>query len=447
MQHASGFLHSLRSSHQVVSHYPVFQGYSMLPELLFLPGSNIPSLLPRPRLSSVKWIMCFLSTLNQAPSTVCHHPVFHVGDKVQILPHALWVIHTLLFITCFRFLTCINCFLPILDQTHQEFSIIQCFHTVTYFKNFATHHCSEVPNSLSASHASVRGLASSASSQPQTKHTQWIITIHCFSPVACFMCFFILSRWSTCSSLWPLNVSILWQIPGRFHPHQAKHTQTLTPSNVLLCVTFLKSSSLSHVKHIHNIHHLQFQCQDPLQWCVHSPHLKAFTRLSPYSVEVQWHACSASPSIQCQAQLVVTDHLTFHCMACFSQMCPRLFKRKRKRNKKKPLFKGWSVQLSHSGMSSSLLSHEPQQARPPCPSSTPMGNPNPCPLSRWYHPSISPSDVPFSSCPQSFPATRCFQMSQLFTSRGQIIGVSASTSVLSMNTKDWFLLGWTGWIS
>ena len=194
MQHASGFLHSLRSSHQVVSHYPVFQGYSMLPELLFLPGSNIPSLLPRPRLSSVKWIMCFLSTLNQAPSTVCHHPVFHVGDKVQILPHALWVIHTLLFITCFRFLTSINCFLPILDQTHQEFSIIQCFHTVTYFKNFATHHCSEVPNSLSASHASVRGLASSASSQPQTKHTQWIITIHCFSPVACFMCFFILSR-------------------------------------------------------------------------------------------------------------------------------------------------------------------------------------------------------------------------------------------------------------
>ena len=340
MQHASGFLHSLRSSHQVVSHYPVFQGYSMLPELLFLPGSNIPSLLPRPRLSSVKWIMCFLSTLNQAPSTVCHHPVFHVGDKVQILPHALWVIHTLLFITCFRFLTCINCFLPILDQTHQEFSIIQCFHTVTYFKNFATHHCSEVPNSLSASHASVRGLASSASSQPQTKHTQWIITIHCFSPVACFMCFFILSRWSTCSSLWPLNVSILWQIPGRFHPHQAKHTQTLTPSNVLLCVTFLKSSSLSQVKHIHNIHHLQFQCQDPLQWCVHSPHLKAFTRLSPYSVEVQWHACSASPSIQCQAQLVVTDHLTFHCMACFSQMCPRLFKRKRKRKKKNHSLRG-----------------------------------------------------------------------------------------------------------
>ena len=73
--------------------------------------------------------------------------------------------------------------------------------------------------------------------------------------------------------------------------------------------------------------------------------------------------------------------------------------------------------------------------------------PNPCPLSRWCHPSISSSEVPFSSCPQSFPATRWFQMSQLFRSGGQSIGVSASTSVLPMNTKDWFPLGWTGWIS
>ena len=127
---------------------------------------------PRPHLSSVKQIMCFLSNLNEAHSTVCHHPVFHVGDKVQILPHALWVIHTLLFITCFSFLTCFKCFLPLLGQTHQQFSNIQCFSTVTYFKNFATHHRSEVPNSLSAFHASVRGLASSASSQPETKHTQ-----------------------------------------------------------------------------------------------------------------------------------------------------------------------------------------------------------------------------------------------------------------------------------
>ena len=73
--------------------------------------------------------------------------------------------------------------------------------------------------------------------------------------------------------------------------------------------------------------------------------------------------------------------------------------------------------------------------------------PKPCPLSQWCHPAISPSVVPFSSCPQSFPASGSFQMCQLFTSGGQSIGVSASTSVLPMNTQDWSLLGWTGWIS
>ena len=77
---------------------------------------------------------------------------------------------------------------------------------------------------------------------------------------------------------------------------------------MLYSVTFLQSSSLSQAKDIHNIHHLLFQCQDPLQWCAHSPHLTTFTRLSPYSAEVQWHAPSASPSIQCQAQLAVIDH-------------------------------------------------------------------------------------------------------------------------------------------
>ena len=74
-------------------------------------------------------------------------------------------------------------------------------------------------------------------------------------------------------------------------------------------------------------------------------------------------------------------------------------------------------------------------------------HPNPCPLSRWYHPAISSSVVPFSSCPQSFPASGSFQMSQLFTSGGQSIGVSVSASVLPVNTQDWFPLGWTGWIS
>ena len=105
-----------------------------------------------------------------------------------------------------------------------------------------------------------------------------------------------------------------------------------------------------------------------------------------------------------------------------------------------------SVQFSHSVMSDSLRPHGPQHARPPCPSQTPRVYPNPCPLSRWCHPTISSSVVPFSSCPQSFPASGSFPMSQLFASGGQSIGVSASTSVLPMNTQDW-PLGCTGWIS
>ena len=88
-----------------------------------------------------------------------------------------------------------------------------------------------------------------------------------------------------------------------------------------------------------------------------------------------------------------------------------------------------------------------QHARPPCRSPTPRVHPNSCTLSQWYHPTISSSVVTCSSCPQSFPAARSFQMSQLFASGGQSIGVSASTSVLPTNTQDWSPLGWTGWIS
>ena len=105
-----------------------------------------------------------------------------------------------------------------------------------------------------------------------------------------------------------------------------------------------------------------------------------------------------------------------------------------------------SVQFSRSVMSDSLQPHEPQHARPPCPSPTPGVHPNPCPWSRWCHPTISSSVVPFSSCPQSFPASGFFPMSQLFASGGQNIGVSASISVLPMNTQDWFPLRWTGWV-
>ena len=98
-------------------------------------------------------------------------------------------------------------------------------------------------------------------------------------------------------------------------------------------------------------------------------------------------------------------------------------------------------------MSNSLWPHEPQHARPPCPSPTPGVYPNPCPLSQWCHPTFLSSVIPFSSCPQSFPASGSFQMSQFFASGGQSIGISVSTSVLPMNTQDWSPLGWTGWIS
>jgi len=106
-----------------------------------------------------------------------------------------------------------------------------------------------------------------------------------------------------------------------------------------------------------------------------------------------------------------------------------------------------SVQFSRSVVSDSLWPHELQHARPPCPTPTPGVHSNSCPWSRWCHPAISSSVVPFSSCPQSLPASESFPMSQLFTWGGQSIGVSASTSVLPMNTQDWSPLGWTSWIS
>ena len=106
-----------------------------------------------------------------------------------------------------------------------------------------------------------------------------------------------------------------------------------------------------------------------------------------------------------------------------------------------------SVKFSRSVVSDTLWPHEPQYTRPPCSSPTPRIHPNPCPSSQWCHPTISSSVIPFSSCPQYFPASGSFPMSHLFASGGQNIGVSASTSVLPMNSQDWSLLGWTGWIS
>ena len=112
-----------------------------------------------------------------------------------------------------------------------------------------------------------------------------------------------------------------------------------------------------------------------------------------------------------------------------------------------PIAETCSIQFSCSVVSNSLQPHGLQHTRPPCPSATPRVYPNSCPLSQWYHPTISSSVIPFSSCLQSFPASGSFPMSQFFASGGQSIGVSASTSVLSMNIQDWFPLGWTGWIS
>ena len=105
-----------------------------------------------------------------------------------------------------------------------------------------------------------------------------------------------------------------------------------------------------------------------------------------------------------------------------------------------------SVHFSCSVMSDSLQPHELQHARPPCPSPTPGGHPNSCASSRWCHPTISSSVVPFFSYLQSFPASGEW-VSQFFISGDQTIGVSASASVLPVSIQDWFPLGWTGWIS
>ena len=106
-----------------------------------------------------------------------------------------------------------------------------------------------------------------------------------------------------------------------------------------------------------------------------------------------------------------------------------------------------SIQFSLWLVSNSLRPHGRQHARPPCPSPTAGVYSDSYPLSRWCHYTISSSAVPFSSCLQSFPSSGTFQMSQLFASSGQSIGVSASASFLPMNVQDWFPLGWTGWIS
>ena len=106
-----------------------------------------------------------------------------------------------------------------------------------------------------------------------------------------------------------------------------------------------------------------------------------------------------------------------------------------------------SVQFSRSVVSDSLRPHESQHARPPCPSPTPGIHSKSRPSSRWCHPAISSSVVPFSSCPQSLPASESFPMSQLIAWGGQSTGVSALASFLPKNTQGWSPSEWTGWIS
>ena len=107
----------------------------------------------------------------------------------------------------------------------------------------------------------------------------------------------------------------------------------------------------------------------------------------------------------------------------------------------------YSVQFSHSVMSDSLWPHILQVTRPPCPSPTTRIHSKSCPSSRWCHPTISSSVIPFSSCLQSLPASGSFSVSQLFASGGQSTGISASASVLLMNIQSWFPLGLTSLIS
>ena len=107
----------------------------------------------------------------------------------------------------------------------------------------------------------------------------------------------------------------------------------------------------------------------------------------------------------------------------------------------------YSVQFSRSVVSDSLRPHESQHTRPPCPSPTPRVHSDSCPSSQWCHPAISSSVVPFSSCPQSLPASESFPMSQLFTWGGQSTGVSALASFLPKKSQGWSPSEWTDWIS
>ena len=143
--------------------------------------------------------------------------------------------------------------------------------------------------------------------------------------------------------------------------------------------------------------------------------------------------------------------LTSTCMPDIWQLNLLLWKKKKKIRLKYTLFHSLvslsSVQFSCSVVSNSLRPHKSQHTRPPCPPPTPGVHSNSCSSSQWCHPADSSSFVPFSSCPQSIPASKSFPMSQLFAWGSRSTGVSASASFLPKNTQDWSPLGWTNWLS
>ena len=140
---------------------------------------------------------------------------------------------------------------------------------------------------------------------------------------------------------------------------------------------------------------------------------------------------------------LLCNPLSYHRTSVFT-----IVKKQSNRSQKLTMFSQFSsVQSSHSVMSDCLRPYESQHARPPCPSPTPGVHSDSHPSRRWCYTAISSSVVPFSSCPQSLPASESFPMSQLFTWGSQSTGVSALASFLPMNTQDWSPLEWTGWIS
>ena len=151
-------------------------------------------------------------------------------------------------------------------------------------------------------------------------------------------------------------------------------------------------------------------------------------------MDCSWKGCKASHKLS-----VWTTTMSISCLRCLLLRPPYVWISKQ--------HKITAVQFSHLVMSDSLWPHGLQHVRIPCPSATPWAFSNSCPSSQWHQPTVSSSVIPFSTCPWSFPATGFFQISQLFASGSQIIGISPSASVLHMNIQDWFPLGLTGWVS